>query len=816
MKKTRRIRTVLYDDQRIEATELDLLHTPSLQRLYDLHQLGLTDRVFIDASHSRLHHVVGVIEQVEKLVDAVSQNLMSNPDRVLAYADGALPRYASEWAEYVSKRRPAVRLMGLLHDLTHSPFGHTLEDEIQLLPTKHDEPDRQASAFFRLLCQWIFWLIRDAGHEEAVQGTWGATSREATAADGPNVLLARYLDAPDLLAPPETDACVELMASLATKHLTKDTAARHASREPRAKELCQFLHDLCYAMRALLYLDCSQKPRPKPNQVPSFPGGSYTFEKLIRAILDSAESPLSDEDDFCPHRDAFLLDIIGNTICADLLDYAKRDCHLAGLKLDYDSDRIVENFTLVSHEADDVEGPFKGRSVRTAISLFSHKLRIDAPGELLNLLQIRFYLHQRVLFHPTKCIAGAMLGGALQHIGWKKLPEHLTYVGDPVFLHQVSEAARIARDMLMKHRGSATTLTTALFESLSKPLDAVPLTGVIVAAKQLLRDRIEEPIKSILEDLRAGIRLLDRLSARRYYRPMFRVLPSHNPQNIDAEQIANIFRNPGNRFRTERAIERAANLPAGTIVIHCPNSEGPRKIAAMLIAMDPDSQAHKLRDIEKLNPALFQKHQEAVRALEEMYASMWRLVVAIAPPFRSDFERINKHIGHVLNAEITEKVLGHRQEREWANDPLMERELELAAGPAVESEEVSRPDIEVQDRRARSPSEKGRRPQPAMSADLFAGAAADVAPSEWAPETFELPPDVGHANRVSFEASRANLINALEKLGSSDNEATVDRAKTVWLHLRDEWLLRAAARKEDQSPISEEEWLKALRAKEGF
>lgn len=45
------------------------------------------------------------------------------------------------------------------------------------------------------------------------------------------------------------------------------------------------------------------------------------------------------------------LDIVGNTVCADLLDYAQRDSHFAGLRLDYDSDRIAETFTLVTFDA---------------------------------------------------------------------------------------------------------------------------------------------------------------------------------------------------------------------------------------------------------------------------------------------------------------------------------------------------------------------------------------------------------------------------------------------------------------------------------
>ena len=66
MSKAKRLRTILYGDQRVSPGELDLLNTPALQRLYELHQLGLTDRVYIDASHSRLHHVIGVLVRVAR------------------------------------------------------------------------------------------------------------------------------------------------------------------------------------------------------------------------------------------------------------------------------------------------------------------------------------------------------------------------------------------------------------------------------------------------------------------------------------------------------------------------------------------------------------------------------------------------------------------------------------------------------------------------------------------------------------------------------------------------------------------------------
>ncbi len=55
------IRTRLYDDQKFSSWELELIHTPIIQRLYDLKQLGFTDRIFPDAVHSRFNHTLGVI-----------------------------------------------------------------------------------------------------------------------------------------------------------------------------------------------------------------------------------------------------------------------------------------------------------------------------------------------------------------------------------------------------------------------------------------------------------------------------------------------------------------------------------------------------------------------------------------------------------------------------------------------------------------------------------------------------------------------------------------------------------------------------------
>ena len=65
---------------------------------------------------------------------------------------------------------------------------------------------------------------------------------------------------------------------------------------------------------------------------------------MIEKTLQKLGRPLSEDLRFQPRRDAYMIDLVGNTVCADLLDYAKRDAHFANLKLDYDADRIAENF----------------------------------------------------------------------------------------------------------------------------------------------------------------------------------------------------------------------------------------------------------------------------------------------------------------------------------------------------------------------------------------------------------------------------------------------------------------------------------------
>ncbi|HII41259.1 MAG TPA: HD domain-containing protein [Thermoplasmata archaeon] len=85
---------------RLEPLIQDLLETLEIQRLNSIRQLGLTYLVFPGANHSRIEHCLGVSWVANEMARALD-----------------LPE---------EERKP-VQATGLLHDVGHGPYSHTLE-----------------------------------------------------------------------------------------------------------------------------------------------------------------------------------------------------------------------------------------------------------------------------------------------------------------------------------------------------------------------------------------------------------------------------------------------------------------------------------------------------------------------------------------------------------------------------------------------------------------------------------------------------------------------------------------------------------------
>jgi HD superfamily phosphohydrolase len=104
----------------------------------------------------------------------------------------------------------------------------------------------------------------------------------------------------------------------------------------------------------------------------------------------------------------FTVDMVGNTICADLLDYLQRDHTFAGLPISLGR-RYLSSFYVTP---DAKAGIYKERMA--LLIRRNGKRRQDIVTEILKHLRYRYELQERVLVHHTKLAADAMVGKMLE------------------------------------------------------------------------------------------------------------------------------------------------------------------------------------------------------------------------------------------------------------------------------------------------------------------------------------------------------------------------------------------------------------------
>ncbi len=123
------LRDPVHGDIELHRDELRLVDTIEFQRLRGIKQLGSASMVYPGAVHTRFEHSIGTLHLCDRLLDACNRNAARDPARCHVVS-------ASE--------RRVLRAAALLHDVTHIPYGHNIEDQTGLLP-RHDEPERFAA-----------------------------------------------------------------------------------------------------------------------------------------------------------------------------------------------------------------------------------------------------------------------------------------------------------------------------------------------------------------------------------------------------------------------------------------------------------------------------------------------------------------------------------------------------------------------------------------------------------------------------------------------------------------------------------------------
>ena len=233
-------------------------------------------------------------------------------------------------------------------------------------------------------------------------------------------------------------------------------------------------------------------------------------------------------------------DMIGNTICADILDYLYRDWYHIGKPKTFD-ERILQYMEIVPGEKNFTPGqtPRPNSKDVFVISLGkSPKIRTDAISSILDLLESRYHLAESVLFHKTKLAASAMLDRALYEL-WEGDSGQLEDFILPLSDEQLINECKIIADKNKKETS---------YEILNCLEKRELYSSFLVYSYNDLSDKIRTKIQSLY---------------------------------VKNDSIPSLLAR--NRTNALRLLEQDLDLPKGSIVMHCPGQKMNAKIAEVRI-----------------------------------------------------------------------------------------------------------------------------------------------------------------------------------------------------------------------------------------
>lgn len=283
-------------------------------------------------------------------------------------------------------------------------------------------------------------------------------------------------------------------------------------------------------------------------------------------------------------RYPFCADLVGNTICADLLDYLDRDHLFAGLPESLGT-RFTSAFFVTPRE----RGPF-GERLTLNILRDDHE-RTDIVSELLKALRYRYELSERVLVHRAKIAADAMLGKSIECWEWalwwqeaeargiaEEFAMEVDHSIDRVPEYRERLEGREKKDMSRRERARTTP---------GKVDDAVG-----ARMEEEFRRLGDEGLLDFLADLPAGagdvvlplLRESARLAADLRDRKLFRMAGRIGAGDVSPQNVYDEYGTPLARAKLERAAQHFAGLgEEPKVILWIPSPKMRLKLAEVLV-----------------------------------------------------------------------------------------------------------------------------------------------------------------------------------------------------------------------------------------
>jgi hypothetical protein len=291
-------------------------------------------------------------------------------------------------------------------------------------------------------------------------------------------------------------------------------------------------------------------------------------------------------------------DLVGNTICADLLAYITTDAAWTGIEKRPGYYRVYDYFKRVYKPIEDGKG-----KERLCILLTKGGLRTDIVSAILDLLDMRYALTERVIFHHAKAMASAMLGRAARLVDLSDGP-HLWTIGDEAFLDYLNERSSGFQD---KQTGEGAKM------------------------------------------------LLDHLRSRRLYKRIFKVQRhameewDRGRSSADRDRFCSRLRQSAEVERLLNTVENRFDIPRGGLVLWCPEGKSGMKLVKVNVVWDQANGLHtpvELRSEEVLRQ--FPGVHERVETIEKQYLDLWTFWVGIHP----DYIRLAPSVVDAISSEL--------------------------------------------------------------------------------------------------------------------------------------------------------------------
>ena len=537
---------------RYTERELRIIDHPAFQRLFFVNQLGHTNLVFRGATHRRGDHALGSV--------ATAEQLISSLDYAYQRAQTEAQPDDAEWQ--VGKGLSALeitflRLAVLLHDIGHIAAGHTLEDELGLLP-EHDSRERLE-----------FILTRK---------TWGGL---------------------------EFDSDIPAHDHLRLNESLRDRVNRLYDEDLKSANIRADLAD--------------NEPKPEDSSTP-------TATDILLQLVGKDPHPRCTYRSRNPSNSAnrfrvdVLKELVGDTVCADLLDYLERDSRYLG------KNRRIETRLLQYIEVHNSRFTDESHVVVNLRVGDESNHRTDAVSAVIGLLDNRYDLWESALLHKTKNAATAMLERAIA--------ERLAEVG----MLSVEEADKILESIL----------------ELSD-LELITTWPSSVLSHQPLKQGRRDSNDRITPDLfwRLRYRFLHKQVIRVGYGAWVpRISKIYTPDPTVNDTQSNRFNAAEKRLYAIRLLERDFELGAGSLAMHIVPQGLGKKWAEVRVLYGGESL--QLKDMDTTTHGRLSAGGLQVQL--DRFDALWSAALFAAPEVVEDLEE--RALIELLRKTFKSQVLG--------------------------------------------------------------------------------------------------------------------------------------------------------------